>query len=309
MSSPSARSSSASAGTVWTVRDVRRAIALVAITFPWALLLGYQILEGWPEGWPFPDSVSTYFHSASMHYIYMVGLIGLGLLLIFYQYRDSRVTDIKSGLYVFGTGDFVFSTLAGLSAIGVAVFPPAPECVPGPNNTSIPRIPHGIDITCPPTDLQNRVNFFHHIFTVSLFFCIVVMLVFFFTKTNTNIPRFAAWKSLTGQPKKFWRNRVYLVCALLMVIGGMLPQAWALLHQVWSAFPSAPDTALFFGESGALTAFGVAWIAKGELFLVDDNAKSSSNSSRDGLLVVVTILVLGGLLLTGILISSLALMS
>jgi hypothetical protein len=258
MSSPSEKSPSAKAGTVWTVRDIRRAIAFVAILFPLVLLSGYWILEGLPFGWPLPDSVSTYFHTASMHRVYLVGLIGLGLLLIFYQYRDgSTDRDNETGLYEFGVWDFLVSTLAGLFAIGVAVFPPDPECV-----GSTRRIPSGVDITCPPSPLQENLNRFHHICTVGLFACIVIILLYFFTRSKGfKVPWNAPWKSLTNLPKlphgskKLQRNRVYIVCAVLIILGGVLEPLWA---------------RLFWGEFIALLAFGAAWLTKGELIWVDD---------------------------------------
>jgi hypothetical protein len=66
--------------------------------------------------------------------------------------------------------------------------------------------------------------------------------------------------------RKGHRNRVYLVCGLVIIacMSMMLPLAYRPLHTLlW------PTGILFYCESLALAAFGVAWLVKGEVFLRD----------------------------------------
>jgi hypothetical protein len=95
------------------------------------------------------------------------GLIGLSVLLIYYQYRDTDHRDAVSKWDL----DTVVSSLAGLFALGVAVFPPAPV-----QNAS---------------ELQHRVDVVHHICTV----------LFFFTRPVGPRPWSPAWQAL-GKEKR-----------------------------------------------------------------------------------------------------------
>jgi len=76
-------------------------------------------------------------------------------------------------------------------------------------------------------------------------------------------------KSHPGRPitrHKRHRNRVYLACGVVIVacMSCMLPLAYKPLHNLlW------PSGILFWCESLALMAFGVAWLVKGEVFLRD----------------------------------------
>ena len=76
-------------------------------------------------------------------------------------------------------------------------------------------------------------------------------------------------KSHPGRPitrHKRHRNRVYLVCGVVIVscMSCMMPLAYKPLHTLlW------PTGILFWCESLALAAFGVAWLVKGEVFLRD----------------------------------------
>jgi hypothetical protein len=76
-------------------------------------------------------------------------------------------------------------------------------------------------------------------------------------------------KSDPGRPltrRKRDRNQVYLVCGLVIItcMSMMIPLAYRPLHTLlW------PTGILFYCESVALVAFGVAWLVKGEVFLRD----------------------------------------
>jgi hypothetical protein len=89
-------------------------------------------------------------------------------------------------------------------------------------------------------------------FLVLAYFCLVL-----FRKTSAHTP-------LTR--RKRHRNRVFLICGVLMVacMSVMLSLTVRSVQAVlW------PTGVLFWGESLALFAFGIAWLVKGEVFLRD----------------------------------------
>jgi hypothetical protein len=243
------------ADVVWPIRDVRRFIAYVGIGFPLLLFFGSLILEGWPV----PDSISGYYYSHSMHYVFMVSQIGLGALLIYYQYRDPA-RDGKTSVW-----DAALSTLAGLFAIGVGVFTPAPAA--------------GIVTT-----LQGRLNVVHLTCAVSFFLSLAVIVLFFFTRPVGPFARFRIWlaqrrgrdaeaKALDEvwerrTPEKRRRNGVYEVCGSIMLISGAVMGGW-LLFDLFHQGSSTPPLLIFAGETISIFAFGFAWLVKGERFLRD----------------------------------------
>ena len=74
-------------------------------------------------------------------------------------------------------------------------------------------------------------------------------------------------KSYPGQPptpQKVRRNRIYQVCAVMMGVSLAIGLSLHYLH----AF--APIRPLFWGETLATEAFGIAWFVKGEGILKDE---------------------------------------
>ena len=53
-------------------------------------------------------------------------------------------------------------------------------------------------------------------------------------------------------PDKHWRNRVYVVCGLLIVAS-----------IIWAALAAYKEKSIFWPESVALVAFSVSWLVKG----------------------------------------------
>lgn len=226
-----AKSTSGRKPIVWNVSNMRRAIAYAAFGYPLALLIGFTILQGWPP----PDSISAYYYS-SLHYVFLVGLIGLGVLLVYYQYRDETKDDFISRWNL----DTIVSTLAGLAALGVAAFPPAPA-----KN---------------PTALQQRVDVFHHSWTVVFFVCMFVIVFFFFTRPVGPRPWAPEWADMPTPKQR--RNWIYVTCALLIALSGVGMVVWGLLSHPGS---TGPNTVVFVGETTAVYVFAFAWLVKGEV--------------------------------------------
>jgi hypothetical protein len=95
-----------------------RGIGFLGIAFPFMLLFGKMLFEGWGMY----DSISAYYYSASMRNVFVSGLVALAILLFCYHYQ--RV-------------DTVASLLAGACAIGVANFPTAPDTGASPQQVRL----------------------------------------------------------------------------------------------------------------------------------------------------------------------------
>ena len=83
-----------------------------------------------------------------------------------------------------------------------------------------------------------------------VFLTLLFMAIFRFTKTD-HVPITAA---------KAMRNRVYVVCGVIMLVCFV----WIGLLKL-----HAPATSIVIPESGAIIAFAVAWLTKGQAILPD----------------------------------------
>lgn len=229
---------------VWSVQAVRLFVGWTAIVFPPVLWFGYLFFERTVH----PGSISAYYYS-SMQNAFVGFLVVLGASLIYYQYR---------------TIDNWVSTIAGLSAIGVAFFPMAPT-----------------DHT--PTDWQQRVGYAHFAFAATSLIALAVMALFLFTRPARaldqtrvnvsylvhqvpwfrNLPQTRAQLPQNLTKQKHWRNQVYEICGVIIVLCVVL---LALTNFNVLRIPSQVHP-VYWLESVAVWAFGVAWIVKGGAFL------------------------------------------
>jgi hypothetical protein len=197
------------------------------------LLIGRMIFEGFGGG-AFMNSFSDYYYSPSMHNVFVGGLCILGALLMCYRYQPV---------------DTLASYFAGIFAIGVAIFPKAPD----PGTAECPTR------NCP-TALQMGIGTAHYWFSGLFLATIAIMVIVLFTQSNLNpLPT-----------RKLLRNWVFIVVGLLMFVciatcflvqNYFLPgnQRLQSLHPV-----------LCF-EAGALVLFILAWFVKGQVLLQDEN--------------------------------------
>jgi hypothetical protein len=140
------------------------------------------------------------------------------------------------GSYRYGRPDAAAGSVAAVAAVGVALFPTTPAGDPG-----------GVD-TVGVVHLVSAATFF----LTLAYFCLAL-----FTRTDPHRP--PTWR-------KRQRNVVYRVCgvtilvsiALTVVVEALPEEGW-----VTTAHP------VFWLESLAAIAFGVAWFVKGETILTD----------------------------------------
>src|SRR5258708_1224095 len=238
---------------IWSIQKVRYTIAWIGILFPLVLLAGGLLFDREPNVPLFRDAISDYYYSRSLHYVFLVSLLALSALLIYYQYHAE---------------DNIVTTCAGLFAMGVALFPPAPDG--GPRDA-----------------LQNTVDTLHHSCAVLFIASLAYVAVFLFMKPEAPLKREREWvaenvppfsrvkwlgallwssddtrKTLRVRTDEKWRrNKVYGVCGILIAICVVLLVAIDGFHLLWS---SPPHTLTFWLETSALWSFAVAWLVKSE---------------------------------------------
>ncbi len=198
---------------------MRTAIGIIGVALPFVLIIGKIILES--PG--ISGSISAYYYSV-MGDVFVGSLCATGIFLICYRfdYLD----------------DFV-STIAGICAIGVALFPTTPD------------VPY-------PTPQQMAIGLAHGSFASCFFIILALMAIFLFRRTDQDNPK----------RRKQQRNIVYLICGIVILACVVLA---ALILFVLPATPwLGPLHPIFWLESLSIFAFGVAWFVKGGAILKDE---------------------------------------
>ena len=136
---------------------------------------------------------------------------------------------------------------AGLFAIGVAFFPTRHDkCVP---------------------KWQDIISAVHFFCAASLFLILTYFCLRLFTKTHENA---------RPTDEKLQRNKVYIVCGYTMLACVVLAGITAIpLIKSFIETTLKWTNSLFWFESTAMIAFGVAWLTKGEKILPDKNKPPS----------------------------------
>jgi hypothetical protein len=132
--------------------------------------------------------------------------------------------------------DYIVSKLAGIFALGIAFFPTAP--VDGD---------------------ENLISIMHFTCTGVFFALLSFMAIVLFTKSKGH-----------KTAEKIKRNRVYRVCGIIMAICVLcvpLSNITVIFEKIGALKP------ILIFETLALTAFGIAWLIKGEFLLADKDDK------------------------------------
>jgi hypothetical protein len=169
------------------------------------------------------------YYYTSMRDVFVGGMFAIGVFLVCYRGYDKV--------------DNWLTNAAGASAAAIGLFPMETHYskvlierhrdIAGPNCYVPPWLPG------------------YHFAAAATFFALVSCLVLFrFTRTD----------QMVMTVRKRARNRVYLVCGFIMV--GCL--VWIGLLK-WRA----PTAAIVIPETGAIVAFAIAWLTKGEAILPD----------------------------------------
>ena len=228
---------------------LRKAIGVLGTALPFVLLFGGLIIFKTSM----QSSLSAYYHTG-MGDVFVGMLCAIGVL--FYAYRGHTGGD---------DNDNLAGNLAGVFAIGVALFPTDPS-----GGIGVPKTFAGIA---------------HAVFAVLFFFMLVYFSLYLFRKTYR--PGDPDGRSRTSEEKniKKRRNKVYTssgyaIIASIALIGVLgASKTWSLVPaeviQVVEAWNPA-----FWLESFALFVFGIAWAVKGQALLGDPKKQTNSSPEK-----------------------------
>jgi hypothetical protein len=198
--------------------ELRTSIGVIGILLPFVVSLGKILLES--PG--ILGSISSYYYSV-MGGVFVGSLCAIGVFLWSYRGYDMR--------------DSIAGHLAAIFAIGVALFPTAPDMGA--------------------TAKQITVGYVHLAFAAALFLTFAYFALVLFRKTNTPNPT----------RMKRIRNIVYAVCgyAILICIALLV-----VLRFVPTDSPLFMYSPIFWLESLIILVFGASWFVKGEAILKDE---------------------------------------
>jgi len=201
---------------------LRKAIGIMGIAFPFVVSLGGLLL--FRTG--IQDSISDYYHTG-MRDVFVGMLFGIGFFLLSYRGYE--------------TADNIAANLGCAFAVGLSLFPTAPE---GDVSSTVGLIGH-----------------IHLAFGALFFLTLIYFSLFLFTKTS---------KQLQPTKRKLQRNRVYRICGFAMGACILLITAYYLLPGERTTFLGISHPVFVF-EAIMVVAFGISWITKAEAILKDDD--------------------------------------
>lgn len=220
-------------------------IGLTAILLPPAVV----VIDRFAPSPCFRDSLSHYYYSQRAGVIFVMILAFIGTLLSSYRGEAPSVRRL--------------AIVAGVAGLVVAVFPTEG---PGCGNDLFNARMFGLIATDVPDvmfdtafQLFPGVGWLHYgaavlLFLIMFYFCAVI---FRQEGKNDIDPQ-------TGEllPVKVSRNRIYAACALV-IASAMIVMGLSRVPAIAGLFSGQ---VIFWGETVALIAFGVAWLVKGRLF-------------------------------------------
>ncbi len=169
------------------------------------------------------------YYYTGMRDVFVSTLVLVGILIA--CYRSTR------------TLDNVLGTVAGLAAIGIGLFPMSPVFA----EEILRRYPGMDKDQC----YVNRGFLGYHFIFVACFFALCFVMVTF---------RFTAFTPPDAAREMRRRNLVYRICGVVMLLSFLVIGALALRGKGGS---------IFWPETSAVIAFGVAWLVKGQAILKD----------------------------------------
>ncbi len=202
---------------------LRKAIGFLGVALPFAVSLGALIffqtgLQG---------SISGYYYTG-MRNVFVGILWAIGFFLISYK--------------GYGTYDTIAGVFGCVFAVGVTLFPTAPEDSPSAREILIGHL--------------------HLTFAALFFITLICFSLFLFTKTSKE----------KGHPitrRKRQRNVVYIICGIAMAICILLIAVFQILPAD-TKIQLKPYDPIFWLETVAILSFGISWLVKGETLLKDD---------------------------------------
>lgn len=228
------------------LRTLRTAIGVLGVALPFALATGenlrdwYLTSEGEIGRTMIEGSISAYYHTG-MREVFVGILSALAIFLL--CYKGPQKWDVLA------------SKIAGAAALFVAILPTreaAREAVdtgiPAPNSVTLFSGPDALD---PPI-----VSNLHYASATVFFVTVAIMALYLFTKSGGAAPT----------PRKLQRNKVFRLCGITILLAiAAIAVDKLILDSTWSAGTSF----VFWMETIAVVAFGVAWLTKAEVLFGD----------------------------------------
>ena len=202
---------------------LRKAIGWLGLVLPILVRWGAKLSDKIPSH----DSISAYYYT-SMRDVFVGILAAIGVFLFCYRGPNQQ--------------DNVLTNIAGLCAIGIGLLPTEPIYHP---------LISARFATSTAECYSNHGPLGFHIYVVALFFLVISYLTIF---------RFP----LPGRPvittQKLKRNKIYIVCGIVMVL---------MLIAIVAIKAINKDQSIFWPETVAIVAFAIAWLVKGQAILKD----------------------------------------
>ena len=199
---------------------LRKIIGILGTAFPFLLFLGALLL--FRTG--LQSSISSYYYTG-MGDVFVGVLFIIGFFLL--SYRGYECIDDVMG------------HLACAFAVGVALFPTAPDGL----------------VSCE----ERIVGYIHLTFAASFFITLIIFALFLFTRTDPE-------REMSKEKRK--RNRIYRICGYVMSLCVVLMILYTVLPDSVVS-PFTPGKPIFWLEAVAIVAFGISWLVKGEAILKD----------------------------------------
>lgn len=206
---------------IFTYRRIRRAIGYLGISLP-VLLVGLSLIPFFETSVQF--SISDYYYT-NLREIFTGTLCAVGLFLIRYK-GFGNASILKN--------DNVLTNIAGIMALGVALFPTNPEDFKAKIYTLIPYP-------------EKWLGYLHYGFAAIFFLILAVLSINVFTigqQNETSIP-----KSMLNE------NNIYKICGYSILF-------FIVMVPIAAQVKWFPYSTLIF-EALSLFAFGIAWLIKG----------------------------------------------
>lgn len=196
----------------------RRGIGIIGVLLPFVISIGHALVIGHAT---LLGSVSAYYYT-NMRNIFVGSMAAIGVFLISYRY--DRL-------------DNILSNIAGVGAIGVALFPTQPD--------------H-------PTHKEQIIGYLHAASAAVLFVLLAVFCFVLFTRTDPTQP-------MTSRKRA--RNAIYRVCGAVIVLAMVF--LGLTLTPLFSDAWVNQNHPRFWAEAIMIFSFGVSWLVKGETILKD----------------------------------------
>jgi hypothetical protein len=203
---------------------MRRFIGVLGISLPIIVVLGGFI----QEGFVIQGSISGYYYT-NMRDFFVGLLCGVSLFLLSYKGYEKS--------------DNIFTTLSGLCAFGMVIFPTAMY--------SGKVVSVGIFL------INDNISEYIHLFFGALFFLSLSFnAIFLFTKRDPG--------ALSKEKKR--RNVIFRICGIVMILAIICAIIYTIFLRDTSLSKIYPVLIL---ESIALLAFGISWLVKGHTLFRD----------------------------------------